>query len=70
MATTTSGYPAREAAAGLLHHGPSLASSLSNMSCASSSLGFGIPTANGSEDHCNVALAGLFQQIMNDMKVG
>ncbi|OQV12205.1 Metastasis suppressor protein 1 [Hypsibius exemplaris] len=46
----------------LSHGGPSVASSLNSV------LGFGIPTANGSEDHCNAALALLFQQIMNDMK--
>lgn len=53
---------------GTLHHGSS--SVATSLSSCSSSLGFGISTANGSEDHCNVALAQLFQQIMNDMKVG
>lgn len=56
MATLTSGYAARDG-----HH--------ANGAGTATNLGFGIATANGSEDHCIIALAGLFQQVMNDMKV-
>ncbi|XP_055343772.1 uncharacterized protein LOC129591906 isoform X2 [Paramacrobiotus metropolitanus] len=71
MATATSGYPSRDAGPGLLHHGGNSGSTTTGTgaaasTCSSTALGFAM--ANGSEDHCNVALAGLFQQIMNDMK--